>query len=229
MHTCTYVRPALLWLIALFGISNSLVAAEKSTSTEGLLLGIHTGPCFPNQQLTNVYNLATTGSAEAAYNIVSELGYGAGARVRLGLSGALSFSGGINYQRFPDQVLVALTEQGTTVRILTNTNVIPVMGGIHLRFLTGIVQPYASVHGMIVYQNTTVSTGASLVSDLLGPGQEVEPTVVRLGASAAAGIELSVIGIRPFFEVGFQHVNLVGAAANEQTKQLVMISLGLMF
>lgn len=228
----TTMKSTRLFLLFLLSVSfgwKGAVAQEQS-SAEGLVIGAFAGPSFPSESLTDVYNLAQRPDDFAsAYKLASSLGFHVGARARVGLTGALSLAGGITYQRFPGQVIVATTRNQQRLSIETNTNIIPIYLGLHCRIIQGIVNPYIAAHLAYTQQNTTISNGDSFVADLIAPGQQVEPSTTRLGAMGSAGLEINIIGLRPFIEFTYQLTNLAGAEQYEESKTLISLSVGVMF
>ncbi len=212
-------------LLVLVGTQSTLVAGES----EGLRFGPYIGPSFPSEQFANVYNVATQSGESSAYDFASGLGFHIGGRIRYGLSENFSLSGGVAYHRFPNQDLVFQTQSGSSISLKNVSNIIPVNAGVLFRMPLALVEPYIGAGAVYVYQNTTLSEGGGVFSQIFSSGQEVDQTTNRFGADVTVGVAFNLLIFSPFVELRQTWSNLIGKEANEQTKSFMSISVGLLF
>lgn len=206
------------------------VLAADESSSEPLSLGILLGPSIPSASINSVYDALANESISAAYDVASNLGYHAGAKVRFGLTGALSFSGGVGFIQFPGQE-ISISQQGLDVTLKTVTTYIPINAGLAWVPFQGFIRPYLSAEAVYTYRKVSVSENGfsqDLINQVVG-GDPLEPSSGRLGAAAAVGLELNLGGLRPFVEVKNTWTNLVTKEAGEPDRSFINVSVGLIF
>ncbi|NQW29301.1 MAG: outer membrane beta-barrel protein [Ignavibacteria bacterium] len=216
-------------LVVLGLFSPRYAKAEDKNSGEGLKIGAYLGPSVPSDNLKQVYELANFKDQSVAYDFATSLGFHVGARARYGWTEALSFCGGVQYTKFPDQNIVFTNGQGVRYEIQTTTNIIPVFAGLTFFPFQFVATPYFSGEVLYSYRSTSVSNGKSILQDVLSPGTELEPKQSRAGAALAFGIELHLAGLQPFVEAKYIMSNLVGKADGELDRSFLNISVGLIF
>lgn len=205
-------------------------SSEEVFSGEPFSIGVLFGPCVPNESIERVYNELDYASIGSAYESASTLGYHLGAKVRFGVTGALSLSGGVNFTQFPGQSQTATLSNGSMIELQTVTTFVPIYAGLTFIPIKGLVRPYVSAEAMYSYKNVTISSGNSIIQDLIsGTGQDIEPKTSRFGAAATAGVEFNLGGLRPFFELKYNWTNLIGRKEGEATMAFLNVSLGLVF
>ena len=213
--------------IALF--TAPLHAADESSS-EPFSLGVLLGPSIPSASINSVYDALANESISAAYDVASNLGYHAGAKLRFGLTGSLSFSGGVGFIQFPGQE-ISISEQGLDFTLKTVTTYIPINAGLAWVPFQGFIRPYLSAEAVYTYRKVSVSENGfsqDLINQVFG-GEPLEPSSGRLGAAAAVGLELNLGGLRPFVEVKNTWTNLVTREAGEPERSFLNVSVGLIF
>ncbi|MFM8771229.1 MAG: hypothetical protein ACKOE4_04310 [Candidatus Kapaibacterium sp.] len=215
--------------LCVFGSGFSPVRAQANK--EALALGVFVGPAVPSDAVSRVYSALDTLGAATAYNHASGLGYHIGGRVRFGLTGGVSFTGGASVSRFAGQDQTAVLSGGQTLTLQTATTLIPVSAGLTAFAFTGLVAPFASAEVTYTYRTVTIATGNSLLQDIIinAARVELEPQTSRIGAAAAAGVQLDIGGLKPFFELRYHWTNLTGAEPGEAMLSYLNISLGLLF
>lgn len=206
-----------------------LHAADESSS-EPFSLGVLLGPSIPSASINSVYDALANESISAAYDVASNLGYHAGAKLRFGLTGSLSFSGGVGFIQFPGQE-ISISEQGLDFTLKTVTTYIPINAGLAWVPFQGFIRPYLSAEAVYTYRKVSVSENGfsqDLINQVFG-GEPLEPSSGRLGAAAAVGLELNLGGLRPFVEVKNTWTNLVTKEAGEPERSFLNVSVGLIF
>ncbi len=206
------------------------VLAADESSSEPLSLGILLGPSIPSASINSVYDALANESISSAYDVASNLGYHAGAKVRFGLTGALSFSGGVGFIQFPGQD-ITYDQDGFNFSLKTVTTYIPINAGLAWVPFQGFIRPYLSAEAVYTYRKVSVSENGfsqDLINQVVG-GEPLEPSSGRLGAAAAVGLELNLGGLRPFVEVKNTWTNLVTKEAGEPDRSFLNVSVGLIF
>ncbi|MDZ4745196.1 MAG: outer membrane beta-barrel protein [bacterium] len=223
------MRRLTIGILAFVLIISSALSVSARGDSEGLRFGPYFGPSFPNDAFANVYNVTTESDPTTAFDFASGMGFHVGGRVRFGLTENFSLSGGIAYHRFPNQDMTFTSESGQTLNIKNVSNMIPINAGVIFRMPLSLLEPYVGVGAVFVNQNTTISEGQGVFSQVFSNGQELEPTTNRVGADATVGIGISLIGFFPFIELRSTWANLIGKEDNEPTKSFLSISVGLLF
>lgn len=215
-------------LVAIVGGSSTIHAQQNK---EALALGVFVGPAVPSDAVSSVYSALDTLGAASAYNHASGLGYHIGGRVRFGLTDGVSFTGGASVSRFAGQDQTAVLNGGETLTLQTATTLIPVSAGVTAFAFKGLVAPYVSAEATYTYRTVTIATGNSLLQDIIinAARVELEPQTSRIGAAAAAGVQMDIGGLKPFFELRYHWTNLVSAEPGEEMLSYLNISLGLLF
>ncbi len=204
--------------------------AHAENEPERLAIGVFVGPSIPNDAITSVYNQLDTSGIGSAYQSAASLGYHLGAKLRFGLSDALSFSGGVQYTQFPGQEQNATLDDGSRVTMKTVTTFIPVYAGVTLIPTRSLINPYLSAELMYSFRQVSVSEGNSIFENLItGVGQDLEPSTSRFGAALTGGLEVNVGGLRPFFELKYNWTNLVGKEEGELARNFLNVTFGLVF
>lgn len=212
-------------VLALVSTPSYTVAGDS----EGLRFGPYFGPSFPSESFANVYNVATGEGTNSAYDFASGLGFHIGGRIRYGLAENFSLSGGIAYHRFPNLDLVFSSDSGAKLSIKNVSNIIPINVGVLFRLPLALIEPYVGVGALYVHQNTTLSEGGGVFSQVFSSGQQIETTTSRGGADITVGIGLNLLIFSPFIELRQTWSNLIGKEENEQSKSFMSISVGLLF
>lgn len=217
--------------VALVTSAGALSSVQAQQNKEALTFGVFTGPAVPSEAVSDVYAALDTLGVTAAYDHASGLGFHLGGRVRFGLSDAVSFSGGASVARFAGQDQTVVLSGGQTLTLQTATTLIPVSAGVTAFAFKGLVAPYVSAEATYTYRTVTVATGNSILQDLIinAAQVELEPKTSRIGATAAAGVQLDIGGLKPFFELRYHWTNLGGAEPDEKLLSFLNISLGLLF
>jgi hypothetical protein len=209
--------------------TSSLYAGDESSS-ESLSIGVLLGPSIPSQSINSVYDALSNGTVSSAYDVASNLGYHAAAKLRFGLSGSLSFSGGLGFVQFPGQE-ITIDPQGINLTLKTVTTYVPINAGLAWVPFQGFIRPYISAEAVYTYRKVSVSENGftqDLINQVVG-GAPLEPSSGRLGAAAAIGLELNLGGLRPFVELKNTWTNLVTKEEGEPERSFLNVSVGLIF
>lgn len=211
-------------------LTSPAVRADDESSSESLSIGILLGPSIPSQSINSVYDVLANESLSAAYDVASNLGYHAGAKLRFGLAGSLSFSGGVGFIQFPGQQ-ITIDQQGIDFTIKTVTTYVPINAGLAWVPFKGLLRPYLSAEAVYTYRKVSVSDNG-FTQDLINQvfsGEPLEPSSGRLGAAAGVGLELNLGGLRPFVEIKNTWTNLVTKEEGEPERSFLNVSVGLIF
>lgn len=228
MTSINRLRTAAVATALLF--STTFLHAEEGQKPEGLKLGISFGVATPSDRIAEVYQFPRTiDSLSYTYDVASSLGMHLGARFRLGMSENLSFSGGVAFNRFPDQQQTAVLSDGRKIAVQTVTNIVPVHAGLTFLFMRSMLVPYASAELMYTYRSVALSSGRDVLTAIIAPEQEIEPRTSRFGASLAAGLEVNLGGFSPFFEVRYLFSNLIGRENGEPERNFLNVMVGIGF
>lgn len=226
------VSRCLMPFVVTLGILTNESALLGQPTLEPFSLGVFAGPAIPSLGVSSVYAALDTAGPASAYTHASSLGFHAGARARFGLSQSLSFSGGACLVRFASQDQSATLEDGSTLTLQTATTLVPISAGVTAFVFRGIISPYVTVEATYTYRSVTASSGDSPLRDLIiesYKGIDLEPTTSRIGALAAAGVQLDIGGLQPFVELRYHWTNLVSTSPYEEPISFLNVSLGLLF
>jgi len=217
--------------VALAAIAAGSSTVHAQQNKEAFSLGVFVGPAVPSEAVSSVYSALDTLGAASAYNHASGLGYHIGGRVRFGLTDGISFTGGASVSRFAGQDQTAVLSGGTSLTLQTATTLIPISAGVTAFAFKGLVAPYISAEATYTYRTVTIATGNSLLQELIlnAARVELEPQTSRIGAAAAAGVQMDIGGLKPFVEIRYHWTNLVDAPAGEALLSYLNVSLGLLF
>jgi hypothetical protein len=232
--TTNWVRHMNLRRIAIITAALAVLTAPAAhagdeSSSESLSIGVLFGPSIPSQSVNSVYDALANESISAAYDVASNLGYHAAAKLRFGLAGSLSFSGGVGFIQFPGQQ-ITYDRDGFDLTLKTVTTYVPINAGLAWVPFQGFIRPYISAEAVYTYRKVSVSEN-SFTQDLINQvfDGELEPSSGRLGAAAGVGLELNLGGLRPFIEVKNTWTNLVTKEAGEPERTFLNVSVGLIF
>lgn len=206
------------------------VSAGDDSPSESLSLGVMVGPSIPSSSINSVYDVLANQNLGAAYDVASNLGYHAAAKLRFGVAGTLSFSGGVGFTQFPGQQ-ITIDQDGIDFTLKTVTTYIPIHAGLAWVPFQGFIRPYISTEAVYTYRNVSISENGftqSLINQVFG-GESLEPSSGRLGAAAGVGLELNLGGLRPFVELKNTWTNLVTKEEGEPERSFLNVSVGLIF
>jgi hypothetical protein len=204
----------------------ALIVLGLSTSTSLKAQGgvaIYGGLSTPNDQLGNVYNDNTTFESLPGN---ADLGYHFGARYRMPLAASFMLSGGVAWNRFPESE-VYIMKPGTNDTLgglATVNNIVPVSVGLdYVIFNKGLGM---FVGGELAYNYISATT------ELIYGGNtipyEKEETQNRVGGGVGLGVFFDAKIATAIVDVKYNVVNLIGKEENEESKNYVTLSLGLM-
>ncbi len=210
-------------------VTMPVIAGDDSPS-ESLSIGVFVGPSIPSSSINSVYDALANESLSSAYEVASNLGYHAAAKLRFGLAGTLSFSGGVGFTQFPGQQ-ITIDQQGVDFTLKTVTTYIPINAGLAWVPFQGFIRPYISAEAVYTYRKVSISENGftqALINQVFG-GDPLEPSSGRLGAAAGVGLELNLGGLRPFVEIKNTWTNLVTKEEGEPERSFLNVSVGLIF
>ena len=200
-----------------------MVSLSSSISVQAQGLAIYGGLSTPNNEIGNVYNDNTTFESLAG---TADMGYHFGARYRMPLAASFMLSGGVSWNRFPESKVFIMrpNSNDTLGGLATVNNIIPVALGLdYVIFNKGLgmfvggelAYNYISTTTELIYQNQTIP-------------YEKDETQNRVGGAVGLGVFFDAKIATAIVDVKYNVVNLIGKENNEDSKNYVTLSLGLM-
>lgn len=221
-------RFASLFILVFFVLSINGAKAQPD-----LEFGFYGGLSTPNDEVSNVYNSSTLEGEENVWDLgkdKADLGYHLGARVRLGLTDLISFTGGIGINRFPESEIDINDPTSDTLlaTVYTVTNIIPINAGVNIHFLKKFIGVYGIAE--LTYNRISYTTEAKkdgipipIQSTDLSSSENED----NIGYGIGAGFELDVELLSIFLEAKYNHTNLISSESSAENKSYVSLSLGI--
>ncbi len=224
---CRLAFSTLLFAPFLLAMINPVPIWSADEEKEKIVVGARIGPAIPGEHVADIYDILNTDGLAASYETASNLGYSLAANMRIGLANALSLSGGLGFVRFPGQDLILRDSVGNTYPLTTSTVFVPITAGLSWLPIRSVLVPIVHAEAMVSYRKSIVSDG-DIVSDLLDPGPELEPEATRFGAQVGLTLEID-LGIRPQLDITYALTNLIGKQEGELDKNILLVSVGIVF
>ena len=209
-----------------------LLCLITSVSYSQTSITVSAGLATPNDKIKDVYNSERYGNGTNVWDRVLEsaaLGYNIGARLRFPLSNDFQASVGGAFVRFPgSDVVLQDTATHQVYATLTSTqNVVPISAGVDYFIFRKLISPYIGAELQYNYISNSVDYPVSGVGVPLNLGKEQIDN--RVGAALAVGsmFDLGIVSLN--LDIRYHMINLIGATADEKSKQYLWANLGVTF
>lgn len=205
--------------------------------SQGLSFGA--GLSTPNDNISRVYNIQNISNSNFLGS-AADLGYHFSVAYKLNLDAGMMFTIGVGLHRFPQGELRFQLENpppgwtyGNTIVLNNVQNLVPITAGLEIPVYRGFLGFFLVGEVSYVYSKATTETAVGAIPIPLDAisslGITTDPTTSRIGANLGFGFDLPLGFLTPEITARYNFANLIGAEANEPSRNFVSVTASIFF